>query len=107
MQKYSDVKTVIGVPSGDYESFCFDVPEEEYKKIMCKRMGKGFTERIEEWKNSNKSFIYKKIYIIYGIPKVPIWNKKYKNPTHLLKVKYNDYGIISIEETDIPVEKLD
>lgn len=80
------------------KNFCFDVPKEEFDRINPEH---------KRFYDSLASYCYKNLYSVYIVPNVPIWDKKYENPTHLLKVKYNDYGIISIEETDIPVEKLD
>lgn len=87
-------KTVIGVPSGDHECFCFDVSAAEYIK---------FEDEIPS--KYDMSCFNEDLFRIYGIPDVPIFNLngKYHSPKVLLEVEYNDYGVVSIKETNIPV----
>lgn len=86
--------TIIGIPSGDHECFCFDVPKDVFLQIEGEE---------PEW--VDESCFYKNLFRLYGVPNVPIY-EKFQNSEYLLKVTFNEYGVISIEETNILKEEI-
>ena len=73
---------ITGIVSGDYESFCFDVSKEEWKKI-----------RGEEPRNADKSFFNKDCYRIYLTDLFPILFGRWRVEDPILVSKFK----ISIE----------
>lgn len=92
----TEIKTAIGIPSGDYESFCFDVTRDCFIELNGDEPG---TDGLDA------SVIYEGLYRVYCVPDVGIWSNKYKNCKPLLKIKYNDWGVISVQDTGVPVAK--
>lgn len=101
--KNSGTIEFIGVPSGDYESFVFDVDEETYKKIT----GKTVLNEDEEMLTLSpfKSNFYDKAYMLYPDDIISATLSVDNNITNKIKLKVR----ISIEvveerktENDLP-----
>lgn len=92
----TEIKTAIGIPSGDYESFCFDVTRDCFIELNGDE---------PDTDGLDASVIYEGLYRVYCVPDVGIWSNKYKNCKSLLKIKYNDWGVISVQDTGVPVAK--
>ena len=80
---------IIGIPSGDYETATFDVPEEYYIKVTG-----------EKPSVYDKSYFYVGLYRLYEVPNCKVLYRftDYKN---LIEIEYNDMGLQSILVTDI------
>lgn len=85
--------TVIGIPVVE-DTLCLAVPRDIFREI-CKR----------DPKPEEESKVYKHLYLLKDIPYVPIW-KQYMSSRYLLEITMNDYGIVAIKTTSIPIERI-
>lgn len=89
-----NVKELIGFPSGDYEEETFDCTDESFK------VWTGHSPIITRDNYSTelyKSYFYKNLYRIYGVPITESMRKDSYNDKRLFKIRLNDMGIISIK----------
>lgn len=93
----TEKKIAIGIPSGDCESFCFDVTRDCF--VELEEREPDVYDGIE----LDASMFYVDLYRVYHVPRVGLWSKQYKTCKTLLKVEYDDWGVITIEGTSIPV----
>ena len=81
-----DTKELIGIPSGDYESECFDCTEESFKNYT------GY-----DVNECSESMFYKDLHRVYRIP-ITEQMRKMTEDGSLLKIKVNDKGIQSVKK---------
>lgn len=87
------VITIYGIVSGDYEVECLDVTYDSFKEL--------YNDEPTEY---DKSFFYSDLYRVYNIP-ITKHMRKLSNYDKLLKIKLNDYTIIRVKKSKIPVIK--
>lgn len=80
---------IIGIPSGDYETATFDVPEEYYIKVTG-----------EKPSVYDKSYFYVGLYRLYEVPNCKALDR-FGDNENLIEIEYNDMGLQSISETEI------
>ena len=85
--------TVLGVPSYERVGFAFAITADSYKTLYDTPPS-----------SERASTRYKGLFLTRIVPNVSAWDKV--DNTHLLKVTFDDYGIIAIAPTDIPVDKI-
>lgn len=86
LYKNRHLKVITGVLSGDYETECIDVDLESFKNYT------GNSPM-----DYDKSHFYKDMYRLYRIP-ITEHMRKLGADKNLLKIKINDYGIVSVNK---------
>ena len=76
-----NIKTLIGIPSGDYEVEVFDCTKESFKNYTG-----------EDVNESCESCFYKDLYMVYRIP-ITEYMRKLSENDNLLKIKVSDKGV--------------
>lgn len=81
-----NLKTLIGIPSGDYEVEVFDCTVESFKNYIG-----------EEPDETSESCFYRDLYMIYRIPITEHMRNLSEND-NLLKIKVSDKGVQSVKK---------
>lgn len=87
------IMTIYGIVSEDHEVECLDVTYDSFKEL--------YNDEPTEY---DKSFFYLDLYRVYNIP-ITKHMRKLSNYDKLLKIKLNDYTIIRVKKSKIPVIK--
>lgn len=81
-----NLKTLVGIPSGDYEVEVFDCTAESFKNYIG-----------EEPDETSESYFYKDLYMIYKIP-ITEYMRNLSKHDNLLKIKVSDKGVQSVRK---------
>lgn len=81
-----NLKTIVGIPSGDYEVEVFDCTAESFKNYVNK-----------EPNEASESCFYKDLYMVYRIP-ITEQMRKMSEDGSLLKIKLSDKGVQSVKK---------
>lgn len=81
-----NLKTLVGIPSGDYEVEVFDCTVESFKNYIG-----------EEPDETSESYFYKDLYMIYRTP-ITEHMRNLSKDDNLLKIKVSDKGVQSVKK---------